>query len=52
MIECQVNYTADAIVKLLLTGAKSMSVRPEILKNYVDFAQKNMKGKGSVDCPG
>ena len=45
MIECQVNYAADAIVKLLRTGAKSMSVRPEILKNYVDFVQRNMKGK-------
>ena len=45
MIESQVNYAADAIVKLLRTGAKSMSVRPEILKNYVDFVQRNMKGK-------
>ena len=51
MIECQVNYTADAIVKLLQAGAKSMSVRPEILKNYVDFAQQNMKGKHLLSCP-
>ena len=51
MIECQVNYTADAIVKLLQAGAKSMSVRPEILKNYVDFAQQNMKGKHLLSGP-
>ena len=45
MIECQVNYAADAIVKLLEVGGQSMSVRPEVLRNYVDFVQENMKGK-------
>ena len=48
MIECQVNYTADAIVKLLEAGGQSMSVRPEVLRNYVDFVQENMKGKQSA----
>ena len=45
MIECQVNYAADAIVKLLAAGGQSMSVKPEVLRNYVDFVQENMKGK-------
>ena len=47
MIECQVNYAAEAIVKLLETGAQSMSLKPEVLRNYVDFVQENMKGKQS-----
>ena len=47
MIECQVNYAADAIVKLLEAGGQSMSVKPEVLRNYVDFVQQNMKGKQS-----
>lgn len=47
MIECQVNYAADAILKLLETGGKSMSVKPEVLRNYVNFVQENMKGKQS-----
>ena len=47
MIECQVNYAADAILKLLETGGQSMSVKPEVLRNYVNFVQENMKGKQS-----
>ena len=47
MIECQVNYAAEAIVKLLETGGQSMSLKPEVLRNYVDFVQENMKGKQS-----
>ena len=47
MIECQVNYAADAIVKLLDAGGQSMSVKPEVLRNYVDFVQQNMKGEHS-----
>lgn len=47
MIECQVNYAAEAILKLLETGGQSMSVKPEVLRNYVDFVQENMKGKQS-----
>ena len=47
MIECQVNYAAEAILKLLETGGQSMSVKPEVLRNYVDFVQENMKGKHS-----
>ena len=45
MIECQVNYAADAIVKLLDAGGQSMSVKPEVLRNYVDFVQQNMEGE-------
>jgi len=49
MIECQVNYAAEAILKLLETGGQSMSVKPEVLRNYVDFVQENMKGKVFAD---
>ena len=47
MIECQVNYAVEAIVKLLEAGGQSMSLKPEVLRNYVDFVQENMKGKQS-----
>merc|ERR1712179_529514 len=49
MIECQVNYTARGIVKMLQSGAKSMVLKPEVLRNYLDFVQENMKGKVFAD---
>jgi len=49
MIECQVNYAADAIVKMINTGAQSMSLKPEVLKNYSEFASRHMKGKVFAD---
>jgi len=49
MIECQVNYAADAIVKMINTGAQSMSLKPEVLKNYAEFASRHMKGKVFAD---
>ena len=45
MIECQVNYAADAIVKMLNQGAKSMVLKPEVLRNYNEFSIANMKGR-------
>jgi len=45
MIECQVNYAADAITKMIHTGAKSMVLKPEVLKNYIEYVKKHMAGK-------
>lgn len=45
MIECQVNYAADAITKMINTGAKSMVLKPEILKNYIEYVKQHMTGK-------
>jgi len=55
MIECQANYACDGIVKLINSGAKSMAVKPEVLKNYDEFVQENMKGKvfaDNTECTG
>ena len=41
----QVNYAAEAITKMINTGAKSMVLKPEVLKNYVDYVKKHMAGK-------
>ncbi len=41
----QVNYAADAITKMIHTGAKSMVLKPEILKNYVEYVKKHMAGE-------
>ena len=49
MIECQVNYTADTIVKMIKAGAKSIVVKPEVFRNYLDFVQENMEGKVFAD---
>jgi len=49
MIECQADYACDGIVKMINLGAKSMAVKPEVLKNYGDFVQENMKGKVFAD---
>lgn len=49
MIECQINYTADAIEKMLNCGAKAMVVKPEVLRNYWDWTQEQMKGKVFAD---
>ena len=55
MIECQANYACDGIVKMVKSGAKSMVVKPEVLKNYDEFVQENMKGKvfaDNTECTG
>jgi len=49
MIECQANYARDGIVKMIKSGAKSMALKPEVLKNYEEFVQENMKGKVFAD---
>ena len=46
IINCfQVNYAADAITKMINTGAKSMVLKPEILKNYVEYVKQHMTGE-------
>ena len=55
MIECQANYACDGIAKMVKFGAKSMVVKPEVLKNYDEFVQENMKGKvfaDNTECTG
>ena len=47
----QVNYAADAITKMIHTGAKSMVLKPEILKNYVEYVKKHMAGE-CCSCEG
>lgn len=49
MIECQVDYTASAVERMLDAGAKSMVVKPEKLKNYWDWMQDQMKGMVFAD---
>ena len=44
VLECQVEYVADAIVKIVNSGAKSMVLKEEALKKYDDFFTKHMKG--------
>ena len=44
VLECQVEYVADAIVKIVNLGAKSMVLKEEALKKYDDFFTKHMKG--------
>ena len=39
------NYAAEAISKMINTGAKSMVLKPEVLKNYVEYVKKHMEGK-------
>ena len=41
----QVNYAADAITKMINSGAKSMVLKPEVLKNYIEYVKKHMQGK-------
>ena len=41
---CQVNYIVDAVAKMVDTGARSMVLKPETLRNYKDFAVEAMKG--------
>ena len=41
---CQVNYIMDAVAKMVDTGARSMVLKPETLRNYKDFAVEAMKG--------
>ena len=41
----QVNYAADAITKMIHTGAKSMVLKPEVLKNYIEYVKKHMAGE-------
>jgi len=49
MIECQADYACDGIVQMINSGAKSMALKPEVLKNYEEFVQENMKGKVFAD---
>ena len=39
------NYAADAITKMINTGAKSMVLKPEILKNYIEYVKQHMTGE-------
>ena len=41
---CQVNYIVDAVAKMVDTGARSMVLKAETLRNYKDFAVEAMKG--------
>ena len=41
----KVNYAADAITKMINSGAKSMVLKPEVLKNYIEYVKKHMQGK-------
>ena len=45
VIECQVNYIADAIRKLAKSGKKSMDCKPGSLKRFVDYCDKHMENK-------
>jgi len=45
MIECQANYTIDAIKKFVKSGARSMAVKDSVTTDYLDWCQDNMKGK-------
>jgi len=49
MIECQVNYAADAMCKMINSGAKSMVLKPDVLRNYTEFSKKHMKNKVFAD---
>jgi len=49
MIECQANYTIDAIKKLLNSGAKSIAVKEDVLDDYITWTQEQMKGKVFAD---
>jgi len=43
MIECQANYTLDAIKNCIKGGIKSMDVKESINRNYQDYIQNMMK---------
>ena len=45
MIECEVDYVADALQKMLRIGAKSMSVKKEVYQDYLAYVRENMQGK-------
>ena len=45
MIECQVNYVADGIVKMIKAGTRSVVLKEEVMTKYQAFVKKNMKGK-------
>ena len=45
MIECEVNYVADALQRMLGMGAKSMAVKEEVYLDYLTFVRENMQGK-------
>jgi len=45
MIECQAEYAMDGIRNLVNSGAKSMVVKKEVVMNYWDWMQENLKGK-------
>jgi len=49
MIECQANYTIDAIKKFLNSAAKSIAVKEEVYDDYVTWTQEQMKGKVFAD---
>ena len=34
---------------MLTSGARSMAVKPEVFRNYLDFVKENMKGKVFAD---
>ena len=45
MIECEVDYVADALKKMVSLGAKSMAVKEEVFTKYLAFVRENMQGK-------
>ena len=49
MIECQVNYAMDGIRKMLESGAKSMVVKPEVMRRYQDKRVKMNEGSAFAD---
>jgi len=49
MIECQADYAVDGICQLIKNGARSMVVKKDIMHNYWDWVQENMKGKVFAD---
>jgi len=52
MIECQATYSAEAIATIMETGAKSVTLKKEVMRNYEDFVSSNMKGKVFADNTG
>jgi len=52
MIECEADYTVDAITKMLNRGARAMVVKEAVVKNYWDWVQDTMKGKVFADNSG
>jgi len=49
MIECQANYVCKGLKLMLEKKAKSVVLKPEVLNNFKDFVQENMKGKVFAD---